>query len=87
MKLGGGGGGGGGGIQTGIWHNDDGNSKADQCHGQLRCTSLIATLRPTNGSFASLFPYICYAHQSSKVTKDDVITLQLHHFRNVSWLF
>ena len=29
-----------------------------QCHGQLRCTSLIATLRPTNGSFASLFAYI-----------------------------
>ena len=41
-----------------IWHNDDGNSKADQCHGQLRCKSLIATLRPTNGSFASLFAYI-----------------------------
>ena len=33
-----------------IWQNDDdGNLKADQCHGQLRCTSLIATLRPTNG--------------------------------------
>ena len=42
-----------------IWHNDDdGNSKADQCHGQLQCTSLIATLRPTNGSFASLFASI-----------------------------
>ena len=41
-----------------IWRNDDGNSKADHCHGQLRCTSLIATLRPTNGSFASLFAYI-----------------------------
>ena len=40
-----------------IWHNDDGNSKADQCHGQL-CVSLIATRRPTNGSFASLFAYI-----------------------------
>ena len=41
-----------------IWHNDDGNPKADQCHGQLRCTSLIATSRPTNEPFASLLAYI-----------------------------
>ena len=47
-----------------LWHNDDdGNLKADQCHGQLRCTSLIATLRPTNGSFASLLAYIIISLQ------------------------
>ena len=42
-------------MKTRQWHNDDGNSMADQCHGQLRCTSLIATLRPANRSFATLF--------------------------------
>ena len=47
-----------------LWHNDDGgNLKADQCYGQLRCTSLIATLRPTNESFASLFAYIIISLQ------------------------
>ena len=40
-----------------IWHKDDGNSKADQMSWSA-CTSLIATLRPTNRSFASLFAYI-----------------------------
>ena len=71
-----------------IWHNNDGNSNADRCHCQLRCTSLIATLRPINGSFASLFALpVCLPNGLAIVPRTKVLKflLIIIHFINPSF--